>query len=62
LNVDFTKIDIPISLFELTNIASQKTKFKEFLDLQDDPKDPPIILQAMNHDKKNGGLHLSSLP
>lgn len=55
LDVDSTKIDVPIPLVEFIKIPSQKAKFKEFFDLQDELKDPPVILQAMNHDKKNGG-------
>jgi hypothetical protein len=33
----------------------KRPKVEESFDLQDEPEDPPVILHAINYDKKNGG-------
>jgi hypothetical protein len=47
-----TKLDVPIPP-KFIKIPPEKAKIEEFFDLQDEPKDRPVILHAMNYDKKN---------
>jgi hypothetical protein len=59
LNVDvmnvLAKVTIPIPLTELIKIPSQMDKVRKLLSIEDEPEDPPIVLQTMNYDRKNGG-------
>jgi hypothetical protein len=58
LNVDvvnvLAKVTIPIPLSELIKIPSQMDKVKKFLITEETVEVPPVVLQAMNQDRKTG--------
>jgi hypothetical protein len=55
LNIDMAsvleKVNVPIPLIEIMKIPSSRDKVKRFLSIQDDSKDPLVLLQAMHYDQ-----------
>jgi hypothetical protein len=55
LNIDMAsilaKVNVPIPLTEIMKIPSLRDKVKKFLSIQDESKDPPVLLQTMHYDQ-----------
>jgi hypothetical protein len=59
LNIDMTSvlenIYIHVPLTEITKIPSLSDKVKKLQSIQDESKDPPVILKVVHYDGRNGG-------
>lgn len=59
LNIDLVNelstIKVPFPLLELKKIPSQKEKLKKFLNEEEINEHYPMVFQAMNQSRRNGG-------